>query len=185
MRLQLISELLKGLMLSYLKRVPSTSMLPGDSGRCCAVWLSVSGSEGAVGAVESERTSDVPFVESEPGEGASAVPSPSVIVFPRLSLSILAGRRIIEDNPRLFRLPGCSPVGVDGRDRTEPENKPLFGREEVVGKAVLLVWALLLLFPLLLGADPVSIVFTTPWTTTNVPGGGKWRGAGCDWSNGG
>jgi hypothetical protein len=138
-------------------------MLPGDSGRCCAVWLSGSESEGAVGVVESEGASDdVPFVESDPTEGRSAVPSPSVIVFPRLSLNMLAGRRIIEDNPRLFRLPECSPVGVGGRDRTEPENRPLFGREEVVGNAVLLVWALLLLLPLLLGVDPVSIVFTTP-----------------------
>lgn len=67
---------------------------------------------------------------------------------------------MIDDNLRLFRLPECSPVGVDGRDRAEPENRPLFGREEVVGNTVLLVWELALL--LLLGVDPVSIVFTTP-----------------------
>lgn len=49
-------------------------------------------------------------------------------------------------------------MGVDGRDRAGPENRPLFGREEVVGNAVLLVCELLLL----LGVEPVSIVFTTP-----------------------
>lgn len=68
---------------------------------------------------------------------------------------------MIEDNLRLFRLPECSPVGVDGRDRAEPEKRALFGREEVVGNAVWLVWGLLLLL-LLLDADPVSIVLTTP-----------------------
>jgi hypothetical protein len=88
----------------------------------------------------------------------------------------------MEDNARLFRLPEFSPVGVDGLDRVEPENRPLFGREGGVGNTVLLVWALLLLplLPLLLGVDPASIVFTTPCTTTNVPGGGKWRGPGWD-----
>lgn len=109
-------------------------------------------------------SSDAPPVESMvgPGEGVSAVPSPSVMVFLRLSLNILVGRRMMEDNLRLFRLPGCSPVGVDGRDLTGPENKPLLGREEVVGNTVLLVWAPWLLVLLLLGVDPVSIVFTTP-----------------------
>lgn len=66
----------------------------------------------------------------------------------------------MEDNLRLFRLPELSPVGVDGRDRIGP-GWPVFGREEVIGNTV---WALLLLplLPLLLGVDPVSIVFTTP-----------------------
>ena len=45
---------------------------------------------------------------------------------------------MMEDNLRLFRLPECSPVGVGGRDRVGPENRPLFGREED-GNAVLLV----------------------------------------------
>ena len=84
------------------------------------------------------------------------------MVFRLLSLNMFAGRRITEDNLRLFRLPDCSPVGVDGRERTEPENRPLFGREEGVGNTVLLVWEPLLLLLLLLGVDPVSIVFTTP-----------------------
>lgn len=114
-------------------------MLPGDSGRW-ATWLS--GSGGVVGAVESEGASDgVPFVGSTTGarEGASAVPSSSVMVFLRLSLNTLAGWRMMEDNPRLLRFPECSPVGVDGRDRTEPENRPLFGEEVAVGSMVLLV----------------------------------------------
>lgn len=151
----------------YLKRVPSTSMLPGDRGRCWVVWLSGSGSEGGVRVVASEGLSkDVPLVESPvgPREGTSIVPSPSMMASLRLSLNILAGRRMMEDNPRLFRLPELSPVGVDGRDRADPEKRPLFGWEEVVGNTLLLAWALLLLplLPLLLGVDPVSIVLTTP-----------------------
>lgn len=90
----------------------------------------------------------------------SAAPSFSKTVFRLLSLNILAGRRIIEDNLRLLRLPGCSPVGVDGRERAEPGNRALFGREEGAGNTVLLVWGPLLL--LLFEVDPVSIVFTTP-----------------------
>lgn len=92
--------------------------------------------------VESDgESAEVPIVESTvwPREEVSAAPSPSMTVFLLLSLNILAGRRMIDDNPRLFRLPGCSPVGVGGRDRAEPENRPLFGREEVAGKTVLLV----------------------------------------------
>ena len=120
-----------------------------------------------MGTVASEGGSeDVPIVESTvgPREGTSAVPSLSMMASLRLSLNILAGRRMIEDNPRLFRLMGFSPVGVGGRDRVEPENRPLFGREGVTGNAAVLGWALLLLplLPLLLGDDPVSIVFTTP-----------------------
>ena len=95
-----------------------------------------------MGVVESDGASeDVPIVESTvwPREEASAGPSPSMMVFLLLSLNILVGRRIIEDNLRLFRLPECSPVGVDDRDRAEPENRPLFGREGVVGNTVLLV----------------------------------------------
>lgn len=114
--------------------------------------------------VESDgESADVPTVESGvfPREEVSAAPSPSIIVFLLLSLNIPAGRRMIEDNLRLFRPPECSPVGVDGRDRAEPEKRVLFGREEVAGSAVLLVWGLPLL-PLLLDADPVSIVLTTP-----------------------
>jgi hypothetical protein len=104
-------------------------MLPGDRGRCWAVWLSGSESKGVVGVVASEGVSeDVPVVESPvgPREGTSAVPSPSMMASLRLSLNILAGRRMIEDNPRLFRLPELSPVGVDGRDRADPENRPPF-----------------------------------------------------------
>jgi len=85
----------------YLKRVPSTSMLPGDSGRCWAGWLSGSESGGVVGAVESDGASDgVLTVESTvwPRGEVSAVPSPSMTVFLLLSLNILAGRRMIEDN---------------------------------------------------------------------------------------
>lgn len=114
-----------------------------------------------VGVVESDEASDdVPIVESVawPRGEASAIPSPSMTVFLLLSLNILAGRRIIEDNPRLFRPPGCSPVGVDGRDRAEPENRPLFGRDDVLGITALVVWGLLLL----LDIEPVSIVLTTP-----------------------
>ena len=73
------------------------------------------------------------------GVQTCALPISSMTVFLLLSLNILAGRRMIDDNPRLFRLPECSPVGVGGRDRAEPENRPLFGREEVAGKTVLLV----------------------------------------------
>lgn len=164
-------------MLIYLKRVPSTSMLPGDSGRCWVVWPSRSGSGEVMGVVASEEVpEDVPLAVTTvgPREGTSTVPSPSMMVFLRLSW-----RRMMEDNVRLFRLPGFSPVGVGGRDRVKPEGRLLFGREEV-GNMVPLVWALLLLplLPILLGVEPVSIVFTTPWTTTNVPGGGKWRGPG-------
>jgi hypothetical protein len=141
-------------------------MLPGDSGRCCVVWLSEPESEGVVGEVESAGTSNnVPLLESavDPKGGTSSVSSPSMIVFLRLSLNILAGRRMMDDNVRLFRLPEYSPVGVDGRDRAGPENRPLFGREGVGEDMLLLVWALLpLLLPLVLGVDPVSIVFTTP-----------------------
>ena len=146
----------------YLKRVPSTSMLPGDSGRCWVGWLLGSESGGVVGVVESDGASDnVPIVESTawPRGEPSTNPSPSMVVFLLLSLNMLAGRRMIEDNPRLFRFPEYSPVGVGGRDRAEPENRPLFGREEVVGNTVPLGWELLLL---LLDVDPVSIVLTTP-----------------------
>ena len=69
-------------------------MLPGESGRCWVVWLSGSESEGVEGAVTSEGGSeDVPLVESTAGprEVASTVPSPSMMVFLRLSLNILAG----------------------------------------------------------------------------------------------
>jgi hypothetical protein len=134
----------------YLKRVPSTSMLPGDSGRCWVDWLSGSGSKGVVAVVESDgESANVPIVESTvwPREEVSTTPSPSMAVFLLLSLNILVGRRMMDDNPLPFRLPECSPVGVGGRDRVEPENSPLFGREEVAGNAVLLVWGLL---PLLL-----------------------------------
>jgi len=83
---------------------------------------------------------DVPIAESTvwPREEASVAPSPSIMVFLLLSPNTPAGRRMSEDNLWLFRLPECSPVGVGGR---EP------------------VWGLLLL---ILGVDPVSIVFTTP-----------------------
>lgn len=114
--------------------------------------------------VESDgESASVPIVESGvlPREEVSVAPSPSIIVFLLLSLNIPAGRRMIEDNLRLFRLPECSPVGVDGRDRAEPEKRALFGREEAVGNAVWPVWGLLLLL-LLLDVDPVSIVLTTP-----------------------
>jgi len=63
---------------------------------------------------------------------------------------------MMEDNPRPFLPPGWSPVGVDGRDRAEPENRPLFGRDEVLGITVLVVWGLLL------DNELVSIVLTTP-----------------------
>ena len=46
---------------------------------------------------------------------------------------------MIDGNLRLFQLPEFSPVGVEGRDRAEPEDGPLFGREEIVGNTVLLV----------------------------------------------
>ena len=94
-----------------------------------------------------EESPNVPIVESTvwPREEVSAAPSPSMIVFLLLSLNILVGRRMIDDNLRLFRLPECSPVGVGGRDRVEPGNSPLFGWEEVGGNMVLLVWGLLLL----------------------------------------
>ena len=147
-------------MTTYLKRVPSTSMLPGDSGRCWVDWLLGSESGGVVGAIESDGASDgVPTVESTvlPRGETSVIPSPSMTVFLLLSLNILAGRRIMEDNPRLFRPPGWSPVGVDGRDRAEPENRPLFGRDEVLGITALVVWGLGLL-----DIEPVSIVLTTP-----------------------
>jgi len=149
-------------MTTYLKRVPSTSMLPGDSGRCWVGWLLGSESREAAGVVESDGTSDdVPIVEPTvwPRGEVSVIPSPSTTVFLLLSLNTLAGRRIIEDSPRLFRPPGWSPVGVDGRDRAEPENRPLFGRDAVFGITVLVVWGLLLL---LLDIKPVSIVLTTP-----------------------
>ena len=116
-----------------------------------------------MGVVESDGAADdVPIVESTvwPRGEASTIPSPSAMVLLLLSLNMLAGWRIIEDNLRLFRFPECSPVGVGGRDRAEPGNRSLFGRDEVVGNAVLLVWELLLL--LLPDADPVSIVLTTP-----------------------
>ena len=107
-------------------------MLPGDSGRCWVGRLSGSESEGVVGMVESDgESANVPMAESivRPGDEVSAAPSPSTTVFLLLSLNIPAGRRMMEDNLRLFRLPECSPVGVDSRDRAEPENRPLFGRE--------------------------------------------------------
>ena len=132
----------------YLKRVPSTSILPGDSGRCWMGWLSGSGSKGVVAVVESgEESPNVPIVGSTvwPREEVSTTPSPSMTVFLLLSLNILVGRRMMEDNLRLFRLPEYSPVGVGGRDRVEPGNRPLFGWEEVEGNIVLLVWELLLL----------------------------------------
>lgn len=130
-----------------------------------------------VGIVESDGAADdVPIVESGvwPRGEASGIPSPSTMVFLLLSLNMFAGWRIIEDNLRLFLL--AESVGVGGRDRVEPEDRSLFGRGEVVGNVVLLACGLLLL----LGVDPVSIVLTTPWTTTSVPGGGKWRGPGWD-----
>jgi len=111
--------------------------------------------------VESDGASnDVPIAESTvwPREEVSTAPSPSTMVFLLLSPNTPAGRRMSEDNLRLFRLPEWSPVGVGGRDRADPESIPLFDREGVIGNAVLLVWGLLLL----LGVDPVSIVFTTP-----------------------
>ena len=148
-------------MTTYLKRVPSTSMLPGDSGRCWIGWLSGSKSGRVVGDVESDGASDgVAIAESTvwPREEASATPSPSKSVFLLLSLNMLVGRRMMEDNPRPFRLPGCSPVGVDGLDRAEPENKPLLGRDEGEGNAVLVAGGL----ALLLDIEPVSIVLTTP-----------------------
>lgn len=116
-----------------------------------------------MGVVESDGVADdVPSAESAvlPRGEASIDPSPSMVVPLLLSLNMLAGWRIIEDSLRLFRFPECSPVGVAGRDREGPGKISLFGRDEVVGNTVLLVWEVLLL--LLLDVDPVSIVLTTP-----------------------
>lgn len=52
-------------MTTHLRRVPSTSILPGDSGRCWVGWCSGLEPEGVVGVVESDGESpDVPIVES-------------------------------------------------------------------------------------------------------------------------
>jgi hypothetical protein len=83
----------------------------------------------------------------------------------RLSLKMLAGLRMIEDSLLLFRFVFLSPVGVGDLDvRGGVGSKLLFGLEgdvwvEVEEETVLALFEF----------DPVSVVLTTPCTTTSVP----------------